>query len=259
MRRHQYLRKVPRISRGHDHAGLFGLGAGYGLGLSRRSTGARRDYCIKTQYNYPHALLPLLAPRSDAQPMSQQALFAPERISLVDDLEGGIHYLPSCLDPDIAQAWFALALNNAQWNVQQRIMYEREVMVPRLMSNFAYDSKDLPAPLVDAFKLVRELVGAPFNRVGLNLYRDGNDSVAPHGDKTDKLAPSQPIAILSLGATRRMSIRSKGSAAKTIHIDLEAGSCLVMSYAAQHTHEHGIPKAKSAVEPRISLAFRCYA
>ncbi|CAH2898910.1 MAG: Alkylated DNA repair protein [uncultured Paraburkholderia sp.] len=48
------------------------------------------------------------------------------------------------------------------------------------------DAPDLPAPLAEAFEAVRTLVGAPFNRVGLNLYRDKHDSVAPHNDKTAK-------------------------------------------------------------------------
>jgi alkylated DNA repair dioxygenase AlkB len=159
----------------------------------------------------------------------------------------------------------------------------------------------LPAPLAEAFEAVRAIVGAPFNRVGLNLYRDGHDSVALHSDKTDKLLPGQPIAIVSLGASRRMSIRPKAAASHTgsygaghkpsysatrtaehtaehtaernaggvaghnasaasriLHVELEPGSCLVMSYASQFTHEHGIPKLASASGPRISLAFRCF-
>jgi alkylated DNA repair dioxygenase AlkB len=112
--------------------------------------------------------------------------------------------------------------------------------------------------LGEAFEAVRSLVDAPFNRVGLNLYRDEGDSVALHSDKTDKLVPAQPIAIVSLGASRRMSIRPKTGAGRTIHVELEPGSCLVMSYASQFTHVHGIPKLAGVSGPRISLAFRCF-
>ncbi|HEY4295919.1 MAG TPA: alpha-ketoglutarate-dependent dioxygenase AlkB, partial [Paraburkholderia sp.] len=45
---------------------------------------------------------------------------------------------------------------------------------------------------------------------------------------------------------------------RIIHVELEPGSCLVMSYASQFTHEHGIPKLTDARGPRISLAFRCF-
>ncbi|MFM0222550.1 alpha-ketoglutarate-dependent dioxygenase AlkB family protein [Paraburkholderia dipogonis] len=190
--------------------------------------------------------------------VSQQALFAPEPVALLHDEEGGIRYLPESIPADTAQAWFEEALRNVGWLSQQRMMYEREVAVPRLLATFARDSGDLPAPLGEAFEAVRALVGAPFNRVGLNLYRDGSDSVALHSDKTEKLVPAQPIAIVSLGASRRMSIRPKTGAARIVHVELEPGSCLVMSYASQFTHEHGIPKLAGVTEPRISLAFRCF-
>jgi alkylated DNA repair dioxygenase AlkB len=192
--------------------------------------------------------------------VSQQALFAPEPVALLHDEEGGIRYLPESIPADTAQAWFEAALRNVGWLSQQRMMYEREVAVPRLLATFAREADDLPAPLGEAFEAVRALVGAPFNRVGLNLYRDGSDSVALHSDKTEKLVPAQPIAIVSLGATRRMSIRPKAGAGagRIVHVELEAGSCLVMSYASQFTHEHGIPKLAGMTEPRISLAFRCF-
>lgn len=189
--------------------------------------------------------------------LSQQCLFAPEPVSLVHDVEGGIRYLPGSISPEIAQQWFDRALQNIGWLSQQLMMYDREVAVPRLLATFAREADILPAPLQQAFDSVSALVGAPFNRVGLNLYRDGSDSVAPHSDKTETLVPGQPIAIVSLGANRRMSIRPKRGG-RTVHIELEAGSCLVMSYASQFTHEHGIPKVASVTGPRISLAFRCF-
>ncbi|WP_258168004.1 alpha-ketoglutarate-dependent dioxygenase AlkB [Paraburkholderia sp. BL21I4N1] len=191
--------------------------------------------------------------------MSQQALFAPEPVALVHDNEGGIRYLPESIPADIARRWFDEAQRNVGWLSQQRMMYEREVAVPRLLATFARESADLPAPLGEAFEAVHALIGAPFNRVGLNLYRDGSDSVAPHSDKTDKLMHGEPIAIVSLGVSRRMSIRPKTGSGRTVHVELEPGSCLVMSYASQFTHEHGIPKLAEVAGPRISLAFRCFA
>ncbi|CAB3793580.1 alpha-ketoglutarate-dependent dioxygenase AlkB family protein [Paraburkholderia fynbosensis] len=190
--------------------------------------------------------------------VSQPSLFAPEPVSVLHDREGGIRYLPEAVPAAIAQRWFDQARQNIAWISQQRMMYEREVAVPRLLATFSRESADLPAPLAEAFEAVRALVGAPFNRVGLNLYRDGSDSVALHSDKTERLVPAQPIAIISLGASRRMSIRPKVGAGGVLHVELEAGSCLVMSYAAQFTHEHGIPKRPGESEPRISLAFRCF-
>ena len=64
------------------------------------------------------------------------------------------------------------------------------------------------------------------------------------------------IALLSLGGTRRMTIRAKEPPRRVIHVDLEAGSLLMMSYATQIHYTHGVPKTKQPVGERISLAFR---
>src|SRR6185436_4075518 len=91
----------------------------------------------------------------------------------------------------------------------------------------------IPAAILDAATRVTSAVGAPFNAVGLNRYRDGRDSVAPHNDHLDELTAGYPIALLSLGSTRRMTIRAKSErlrprSASVLHVDLEAGSLLVM-------------------------------
>jgi len=189
----------------------------------------------------------------------QNDLFDPAPLDLIDDTECGIRYLPDVIPAATAEAWFGQALDGVIWNNQRRMMYEREVDVPRLMAHFSLDAADLPKPLMQAAEQVRATVGAAFNSVGLNLYRDGNDSVAPHNDHTKGLVPKAPIAILSLGATRRMSIRAKSGQGRTLNVDLHAGSVLVMSYASQFTHNHGIPKLSEVSGPRISLAFRCLA
>jgi alkylated DNA repair dioxygenase AlkB len=53
-----------------------------------------------------------------------------------------------------------------------------------------------------------------------------------------------------------MTIRSKEPPRRTLQVDLEAGSLLLMSYATQVHYTHGVPKTKQAVGERISLAFR---
>jgi alkylated DNA repair dioxygenase AlkB len=70
------------------------------------------------------------------------------------------------------------------------------------------------------------------------------------------LIAGQPIALLSLGATRRMTIRSKTTPRRILDLDLEPGSLLVMSYETQFHYDHGIPKTTAEVGPRISVAFR---
>ena len=99
-------------------------------------------------------------------------------------------------------------------------------------------------------------MGVPFNSVGLNLYRDGRDSVAPHNDHLNELQKGFPIALVSLGAVRRMTIRAKEAPRRALNVDLEAGSLFVMDYRTQLHYTHGVPKTNDAVGERISLAFR---
>ena len=138
------------------------------------------------------------------------------------------------------------------------MMYDREVDVPRLIGHFRLDPPPASTPraIMEASRLVAERLDVPFNTVGLNLYRDGRDSVAPHNDHLNELRKGFPIALLSLGAARRMTIRSKASPRRSVHIDLEAGSLLVMDYATQLHYTHAVPKLSDPVGERISLAFR---
>jgi len=53
-----------------------------------------------------------------------------------------------------------------------------------------------------------------------------------------------------------MIIRAKVQPRRVIHVDLEAGSLLVMDYVTQLHYTHGVPKTTERVGERISLAFR---
>jgi len=49
-----------------------------------------------------------------------------------------------------------------------------------------------------------------FTQVGANLYRDGADSVAWHGDRVARELPEAVVALVSLGATRAFRLRPRG-------------------------------------------------
>ena len=175
---------------------------------------------------------------------------------LLADGEEGIVYQPGFVDPGVAARWFEALRGGIEWQSQRRPMYDRVVDVPRLTATWWLDDPALPAALAEAAALLRAALAHPFNAVGLNFYRDGRDSVALHNDKLHSLVPGHPIALLSLGAPRRMTIRAKPPARQVQRIDLAPGSLLLMSHASQHTHEHGIAKTTTPVGERISLAFR---
>ena len=94
----------------------------------------------------------------------------------------------------------------------------------------------------------------PLGGIGLNYYRDGRDSVAPHRDRELRHLDDTLIAIVTLGARRPFLIRPRGGG-KSRDISPASGDLLVMGGRTQVGWEHGVPKVKTA-EPRISVTWR---
>jgi len=112
---------------------------------------------------------------------------------------------------------------------------------------------DLKDRLNDTY---RDELGEPFTTAGLCLYRDGNDSVAWHGDKIGRgLKEDTMVAIVSLGATRIFALRPKGGGA-SLRLPQAHGDLLVMGGSCQRTWEHSVPKTSKPCGPRISIQFR---
>lgn len=140
------------------------------------------------------------------------------------------------------------------WQQRRRLMYEREVDEPRLTASVPRDGGGHPVlpRIADALS---ERYGAPLTGISLALYRDGRDSVAPHGDVLlrDSLDHSL-VATVSVGEPRRFRIRPRGGG-RSLRLDLGWGDLCVMGGTCQATHEHGVPKVASAL-PRIAIMFR---
>ena len=147
------------------------------------------------------------------------------------------------------------------WRAERRHMYDRVLDVPRLVS--FHNLIEEPAPHPRLKQMRRRLndtyggeLGEPFTTAGLCLYRDGNDSVAWHGDRIGRSsAEDTMIAIVSLGATRVFALRPKGGG-KSLRLAQRHGDLLVMGGSCQRTWEHAIPKTTRPVGPRISFQFR---
>jgi alkylated DNA repair dioxygenase AlkB len=164
--------------------------------------------------------------------------------------------MPAFADLPTARRWFESLRDEVAWQSERRRMYDRDVDVPRLVARFNLSDGRLPSVLLEASRSATEVTGTPFNSVGLNFYRNGRDSVAPHNDHLYEIVAGYPIALISLGATRLMTIRSKVKPRRILDLDLEEGSLLLMSYETQKHYDHGIPKTRAAVGPRISVALR---
>ncbi len=146
------------------------------------------------------------------------------------------------------------------WREERRRMYERVVDVPRLLCFYA-EGEQLPDPALDSARQALDAhywpeLGEPLVTAGLCLYRDGQDSVAWHGDRIGRgRTEDTMVAILSLGTPRALLLRPRGGGPALRH-DLGHGDLLVMGGSCQRTWEHAVPKTARATGPRISVQFR---
>jgi alkylated DNA repair dioxygenase AlkB len=102
---------------------------------------------------------------------------------------------------------------------------------------------------------VREQVGADFNSLLLNYYRDGGDSIGFHSDAEPELGQNPVVPSISLGAEREFVIKHIKTR-ETQKYRLPHGSLLVMGGTMQHHWLHGLPKTKEPVGERVNLTFR---
>jgi alkylated DNA repair dioxygenase AlkB len=130
-------------------------------------------------------------------------------------------------------------------------MYDRKVAEPRLTTR-AWD--DPPDPLPAMARALSEHYGEDLSCVSANLYRDGRDSVAWHGDRVGRRRAETVVAIVSLGSPRRFLLRPKGGGPSR-RLAPAPGDLLVLGGTCQRTWEHSVPKCASA-GPRISIMFR---
>jgi alkylated DNA repair dioxygenase AlkB len=138
-------------------------------------------------------------------------------------------------------------------------MYDRIVDEPRLSAWWQErHGRPEPLPMLRDMRLVLAARYAePFDSIGFNLYRDGNDSVAWHSDRHAKVVTNPVVAIVSLGARRPFRMRPKGGGRSSVW-ELGDGDLFVMGGASQHDWEHTVPKLRHAAGPRMSISFRSW-
>jgi alkylated DNA repair dioxygenase AlkB len=141
----------------------------------------------------------------------------------------------------------------AAWRQRERPMYDAMVMEPRLVTGWQLGAMPVD---VDALReSLSEHYGLLFDSCHVNLYRDGADSVAWHGDTVRKVLRNPLVGIVSLGEPRRFHLRPRGGRITKSFL-LGGGDLLVMGGATQHAWEHSVPKTARGAGPRMSVTFR---
>lgn len=154
-----------------------------------------------------------------------------------------------------SDALFQTVLDHGDWGQSTMTMYDEIVVQPRLSTSWTLG--ELPADL----RILRA-IGATLSdryrvaltRISANLYRDGRDSVAWHGDRVARDLPTATIAVLSLGHRRAFRMRPRGGGA-SLAFELGRGDLAVMGGSCQRTWQHSVPKVRQA-GPRICVMFR---
>jgi alkylated DNA repair dioxygenase AlkB len=151
---------------------------------------------------------------------------------------------------------FGWLLDDAPWEATEQELYGTVVATPRLIARWPCGPGEaaLPPILEEVRSALVARYARPFDSVLANLYRDGRDSVAWHGDRIARIVADPLVAIVSLGHPRRFLLRPRGGPTR-LRLEPRHGDLLVMGGTSQRRWQHSIPKVAVA-GPRISVTLR---
>jgi alkylated DNA repair dioxygenase AlkB len=180
-----------------------------------------------------------------------------------------ILWTPALFSPAEAAQLFDALYRSIAWRQEDILLFGKRIPQPRLTAwhgdadaHYQYSGLPLtPLPWTDVLLHIRQRVEGVtqthFNSVLLNLYRDGRDSMGWHSDNERELGDAPTIASVSLGQTRLFQWKPrKPRTGKTVSLELNAGSLLVMCGTTQRDFVHAVPKNPHIEAPRINLTFR---
>lgn len=174
---------------------------------------------------------------------------------------------PDWLPEDEADHALAALYDELEWEQRAIVLFGRRVLQPRLIAwagelGYRYSGQTLePRPFTPTARWLLDRVcsasAARFNHALVNRYRSGDDSMGLHSDDEPELGPDPLVAIVSLGAPRRLVIRPRRKQDHERHeVAMGHGGLLVMGGTVQRHYVHGIPRQPGLTGERISLTFR---
>ena len=180
---------------------------------------------------------------------------------------GWIAHEPQFMSFTNADELYKHLLHQLNWQGGDITLFGKTYPIPRKQVYFSephlgysYSGKSLTIiPWDDqVFSLkqkIESFIQAEFNACLANLYRNGLDSNGWHADNEKELGINPIIASISLGATRKFSLKHRETG-ELLHVNLQHGSLFVMGGELQHYWKHTVPKEPKIKEPRINLTFR---
>ena len=142
-------------------------------------------------------------------------------------------------------------VHSTPWQQRERWMVDRMVLEPRLTATVPPGGGH--AILRQVADQLSDHYAARLRQLTLSYYRDGQDSVAPHGDRGEAAEPGCLTVSVSLGAPRRLVLRPiKGGSSGVFNLGW--GDLFVMGADIQKHWQHGVPKCRDA-PPRLACLF----
>jgi alkylated DNA repair dioxygenase AlkB len=180
---------------------------------------------------------------------------------------GAYIHIPDFFSIEESDHFFRIFREKVEWRQESMNMYGRRLPFPLLIAWYGDDMRPYsfsgvtldPVPwlpeLIEIRNRIEPIAKVSFNRVLLNLYRHGRDSVGWHTDAEPELGKNPVIASVSLGAARKFQMRHMQTKEK-LELELTNGSLLIMQGELQHFWQHQVPKTAKPVGERINLTFR---
>ena len=200
-----------------------------------------------------------------SRPPTLQSSAPGARLELAD---ADVRLWASAFPDTEASELFDELLTGIAWRQEEVLIFGQRRLVPRLVAwhgdpqaEYSYSgTPHLPSPWTPPLERIRtrisSLTGYDFNGVLLNRYRDGRDGMGWHADDEPELGRDPVIASVSLGASRRFSMRHRRRKDQRHDLVLTHGSLLLMAGPTQHHWLHALPKTAAAAGQRINLTFR---
>lgn len=147
---------------------------------------------------------------------------------------------------------------NSRWTEPRLTAWFSEDDIVYEYSGIRHESQGWPRWVEHLAQGIKRQYGDRYhkpNSVLVNVYRNGKDYVSMHKDDEPLFDNNQPIASVSLGATRAFAI---GISRTTVDhtIDLEGKSLLLMLPGFQDKYWHGVPRQPDVEYARVNLTFR---
>lgn len=179
-----------------------------------------------------------------------------------------LYYFPAWLEATLASDFQEQLMEQVAWQSHTIRLFGRDCLEPRLSCwvgdsglDYRYSGRKREAKpwtpgLMAIRQRLKQQLALDFNTVLVNRYRDGQDSMGWHSDDEPELGEQPLIASLSLGETRRFSLRKRRERQCKHTMLLSHGDLLIMAGGLQQEWQHALPKTAKVIGERLNLTFR---